>query len=598
MEIASIKDIIDKPSFQKFCNETIISNQKVDHLVIGYHPFNTDLKEELVEGAYLIIVDDVLYFIDCESYYIEKTPYYKGNFIVVGESSINCTDYILELDQKLLKFSWINKKKIEVPITQDQIERILHYKESYRKKLSESKFFQNILNQQIINTPKLSTNIGFIVNNEDHHSVLPYHCYMVLNDEETYILNVYFEFEHRLEVNTYKFSISTLLSRLDNINKTIELQNYPQHNNKVFNLKDEQLTMILKHHQLLLDAAEEERKRIELLAAENKEREDLAKKAKVTLIQSINRCGLELSRGAQSKEILMNFIIKHTDHYFLDLKNHSFIEVSKSVEMSVNVPENLHKSLNMLETLFIRRGYLENNIAKENSLLVIIMAIQYTSIDYYSKQFQLKFNKFVEKVDKLTLTDSLHQFIEISNIDYTELEYNSFIHFLINKQKIDYDSKIKEKLITIKSMINEFLEERELTLFEASLLESTILSPITMDDLDKMDGAEFESFIAELFFKMGFQTKVTKGSHDQGIDIIAANLIESIGMQVKRYNLENRVSNKAIQEVFGGLNYYNLQKGMVVTSSFFTNSAKELAHSNNIILWDRFDLEKYLKMYY
>lgn len=44
-----------------------------------------------------------------------------------------------------------------------------------------------------------------------------------------------------------------------------------------------------------------------------------------------------------------------------------------------------------------------------------------------------------------------------------------------------------------------------------------------------------------------------------------------------------------------GINHYKLQKGVVITSNYYTNSAKVLADSNNVILWDRDLLELKIK---
>lgn len=80
-------------------------------------------------------------------------------------------------------------------------------------------------------------------------------------------------------------------------------------------------------------------------------------------------------------------------------------------------------------------------------------------------------------------------------------------------------------------------------------------------------------------------TEITKSSGDQGMDIIAEKGGNRIGIQSKFYS--SKVTNKAVQEIFTALNHYNCSKGIVVTNNYFTDSAVELAQSNNIILWDR-----------
>ncbi|WP_307210641.1 restriction endonuclease [Paenibacillus harenae] len=84
---------------------------------------------------------------------------------------------------------------------------------------------------------------------------------------------------------------------------------------------------------------------------------------------------------------------------------------------------------------------------------------------------------------------------------------------------------------------------------------------------------------------MGFSTTVTKGSGDQGIDVIAEKNGLKYGIQAKCYT--SSISNKAIQEVAAGIVHYRLDKGIVITNNYFTNSAMELANTNDIVLWDR-----------
>ena len=105
-----------------------------------------------------------------------------------------------------------------------------------------------------------------------------------------------------------------------------------------------------------------------------------------------------------------------------------------------------------------------------------------------------------------------------------------------------------------------------------------------------MTGIEFENFIAELFTKLGYESKVTKATGDQGIDVIVSKNGYTIGIQAKCYS--SSVSNSAIQEVVAGKNHYRLDKALVVTNNFYTDSAHQLAQSNSIILWDRHILKE------
>lgn len=108
----------------------------------------------------------------------------------------------------------------------------------------------------------------------------------------------------------------------------------------------------------------------------------------------------------------------------------------------------------------------------------------------------------------------------------------------------------------------------------------------TIEDFDNMEGHNFEYYCAELLKKNGFwNVAVTNGSGDQGVDIIAEKEGIRYGIQCKCYSSD--IGNRAVQEVYAGKTFYKCHVGVVLTNRYFTNSAKKLAQSNGIILWDR-----------
>jgi HJR/Mrr/RecB family endonuclease len=133
--------------------------------------------------------------------------------------------------------------------------------------------------------------------------------------------------------------------------------------------------------------------------------------------------------------------------------------------------------------------------------------------------------------------------------------------------------------------LNPILERQKTESFAHKIKQSSINRAYTINDIDLMSGQEFEQFLAILFSKMGYETEGTKGSGDQGIDVIASKDGNKIGIQAKCYS--GSVGNGAIQEAVAGRNYYHLDKAIVVTNAGFTNSAKELAEANSVVLWDR-----------
>ena len=125
--------------------------------------------------------------------------------------------------------------------------------------------------------------------------------------------------------------------------------------------------------------------------------------------------------------------------------------------------------------------------------------------------------------------------------------------------------------------------------------KNTSLPKQKSPDFDNMDGHEFENFCATLLKQNGFKNvSVTKGSGDQGIDVLATKDDIKYGIQCKCYSSE--VGNKAVQEAFSGKTFYNRHVGVVLTNNYFTASAKELAEKNGIILWDRKQLLKMIEI--
>lgn len=114
------------------------------------------------------------------------------------------------------------------------------------------------------------------------------------------------------------------------------------------------------------------------------------------------------------------------------------------------------------------------------------------------------------------------------------------------------------------------------------------------NDLDEMEGYDFEYYCADLLRKRGFiDVSVTKGSGDYGIDILAEKDGVTYAIQCKAY--ASPVGVKAIQEAFAGKEYYDRMVGAVLTNQYFTNPAVEAAKKLKILLWDRGYLDSMLE---
>ncbi|WP_225353388.1 restriction endonuclease [Lacticaseibacillus thailandensis] len=109
-----------------------------------------------------------------------------------------------------------------------------------------------------------------------------------------------------------------------------------------------------------------------------------------------------------------------------------------------------------------------------------------------------------------------------------------------------------------------------------------------------MDGLEFENFCAYLLKRNGYsRIQQTKSSGDQGVDVIATKKGIKFGVQCKRYN--GFVGNHAVQEVWSGKEYYQLDQAVVLTNSTFSDAANDLATQLGVTLIDREGLRKMMK---
>lgn len=98
------------------------------------------------------------------------------------------------------------------------------------------------------------------------------------------------------------------------------------------------------------------------------------------------------------------------------------------------------------------------------------------------------------------------------------------------------------------------------------------------------DPREFEVWVADILNQHGWEARTTKGSGDQGADVIAEFNGHSCVIQCKLYG--SAVGNRAVQEVSSARSFYDGDSAVVVGKSGYTRSAKQLAASEDVHLLD------------
>lgn len=237
-----------------------------------------------------------------------------------------------------------------------------------------------------------------------------------------------------------------------------------------------------------------------------------------------------------------------------------------------------------------------------DAIFISLRFLQVYVITYFSQLAHHENEEFdAINANELTLDDCFfYYFSQMTKADVDFLEEPTitwFTFFLMGFQKFGEpkalaDFNFLERQMEVRLLLEERKEEFEYRLFKENMTKkgNKATAKYIIADVDLMNGKEFEQFVANLFNKMGYKTRVTQHSRDFGVDVIAEKDGIKIGIQAKCYT--GSVSNSAVQEIAAGMKHYNCDKGVVVTNSAFSIAAIKLAKSNSIQLWDRKILEE------
>lgn len=146
----------------------------------------------------------------------------------------------------------------------------------------------------------------------------------------------------------------------------------------------------------------------------------------------------------------------------------------------------------------------------------------------------------------------------------------------------------------IVKQLEQVEKDRDLEVFERQLFSAS--EQISIEDVDRLSGYAFESFLRDLYSRMGYSVEQTRLSGDQGADLVVVKAGERTVVQAKCYS--GNVGNYAVQEIVAACNLYAAHKAVVVTNSFFTQAAIELASVNRVELIDRNRLEALIRKYW
>ena len=188
----------------------------------------------------------------------------------------------------------------------------------------------------------------------------------------------------------------------------------------------------------------------------------------------------------------------------------------------------------------------------------------------------------------------------------TPAKINQFVDQTVNKLQ-DKKQEATDFEVEINTDADETPQEMLQQAFKS--IKQTVIEEILETVLSKSPYV-FENVVVLLLQKMGYggeikdAGKVTQASNDGGIDGMIKEDVLGLGtiyIQAKRYAPENGVSRPDIQSFVGALAVAQSNKGVFITTSYYTKGAIEYANSlngtNNIVLIDGIQLASYIYDY-
>ncbi len=95
------------------------------------------------------------------------------------------------------------------------------------------------------------------------------------------------------------------------------------------------------------------------------------------------------------------------------------------------------------------------------------------------------------------------------------------------------------------------------------------------------DGEEYEVYVSKLLRRQGFRDiRFTARTGDYGVDLLARHGRHWYAVQCKYYT--GAVGGAAVQEAVAGMAYYGCERALVVTNSYLTPNAHNLARANGV----------------
>lgn len=307
---------------------------------------------------------------------------------------------------------------------------------------------------------------------------------------------------------------------------------------------------------------------------------------------------------SQLKELLESVLNKYNkllNPYFINFAHIILKEnLSNEVEQNNDDSELTYSSLELFQEVLIRKGF--DELSDRPDLLYKLLLTTIFSSSYYG------FKKELSRHVKNDLPSTLRSWIEETGTGFRK-NLSLFFYFIweskLDFKEPEFDSNAvndRDTPLVRGYFFSQWLRKSEeiykdilITRLDTKLANFDPDKFITIYSVDAMDGFKFEEFLVTLFRTIGYDVTETKKTGDQGADLFVERFGKKIVIQAKNYT--GTVGNSAVQQALAAKAFYNCDEAMVVTNSYFTKSAKELADSSAVRLIDRNKFMTYLDDY-
>lgn len=254
----------------------------------------------------------------------------------------------------------------------------------------------------------------------------------------------------------------------------------------------------------------------------------------------------------------------------------------------------LYAKGNILKEVLFENYENENNGKVETTKLVQVLTPELT--DRFLKEDDVDYDIDLLSVNISFETDRMIMYDWAKGFPiYYIYDYERKIDMSVNYTPFCDGSVCIVDFIGLKLMM--LLEDAELL---KSKQESTMIEMDTINsDVNTLSGIEFENVCKYLIEKMEFKVETTKASGDGGIDLVAYNeqpiLSGKYIIQCKRYS--GSVGEPIIRDLYGVVTSERANKGILMTTGYFTKSAIEFAEGKPIELMDGMAMNKLFVKY-